>query len=88
MTSPSPCLGTLSIRRRNAQTKMTVKDGETAVIGGILRSTDSTQRAGWPGLMNVPVINFLFTNKNSSNNVTELLVFITPLIVKRPPSAS
>ena len=85
---PETVLGTLSIRRRNAQTKMTVKDGETAVIGGILRTTNSTDRGGWPGLMNVPVINFLFTNKSTSNNVTELLVFITPAIVKRPPSAS
>ena len=85
---PEAVLGTLSIRRRNAETFMIVKDGETAVIGGILRSTNSTDRGGWPGLMNVPVVNLLFSNKNSSNNVTELLVFITPAIVKRPPAAS
>ncbi len=85
---PEAVLGTLSIRRRNAETFMIVKDGETAVIGGILRSTNSLDRGGWPGLMNVPLINFLFTNKNSSNNVTELLVFVTPAIVKRPPAAS
>ena len=85
---PESVLGTLSIRRRNARTQMTVKDGETAVIGGILRNTDSVDRSGWPGLMHVPVINYLFTSKNTSNNVTELLVFITPAIIKRPPSAS
>ena len=85
---PETVQGTLSIRRRQAMSKMTVKDGETAVIGGIIRTTDSQNRGGWPGLMNVPLINFLFSNKSSSNNVTELLVFITPAIVKRPPSAS
>ena len=88
MTNPRLCQGTLSIRRREAESQMTVKDGETAVIGGILQSTNSTDRGGWPGLMNVPVVNFLFTNKNSSNNVTELLIFITPAIIKRPPAAS
>jgi len=78
----------LGIRRREARTNMIVKDGETAVIGGILRSSDVNNRAGWPGLMNIPVVNFLFSSKNGSNNVTELLTFITPLIVKRPPPAS
>ena len=85
---PELVSGLVAIRRREARTNMIVKDGETAVIGGILRSTDSNNRAGWPGLMNIPVVNFLFSTKSSANNVTELLTFITPLIVKRPPPAS
>jgi len=85
---PEIVSGTLSIRRRQAETFMIVKDGETAVIGGIVRSNDTGSRGGWPGLMNVPLLNVLFSNKSSSNNIQELFVFITPLIVKRPPSAS
>jgi type IV pilus assembly protein PilQ len=85
---PELVSGLVAIRRREARTNMIVKDGETAVIGGILRSTDSNNRAGWPGLMNIPLVNFLFSSKSSANNVTELLTFITPLIVKRPPPAS
>lgn len=80
--------GVASILTREAQTVMIVKDGSTAVIGGILRQTDNSSRQGWPGLMNVPVINYLFSNKSSRKDVEELLVFITPTIVKLPPSAS
>jgi type II secretory pathway component GspD/PulD (secretin) len=67
---------------------MIVKDGETAVIGGIVRRREARRRQGWPGLMNVPLINLMFSNNTMENRVVELLVFITPTIVKRPPSAS
>jgi len=80
--------GQASINRRESTTKMIVKDSETAVIGGIIRKTDNQRREGWPGLMNVPVVDFLFTNKTRAQNVQELLVFITPTIIKRPPPAS
>jgi type IV pilus secretin PilQ/predicted competence protein len=76
------------INTREAQTIMTVKDGETAVIGGILNDDTGFSRNGWPGLMNVPIINFLFSNKTTNRTLEELLVFITPVIVKRPPPAS
>ncbi|MBI5571499.1 MAG: AMIN domain-containing protein [Desulfomonile tiedjei] len=77
-----------TITTREAQTIMTVKDGQTAVIGGILTSSDTSSRQGWPGLMNVPVINLLFSNKSKDTSLNELMVFLTPTIVKRPPSAS
>lgn len=80
--------GQASINTREAKTNMIVKDGETAVIGGIVKKRDFTRRQGWPGLMNVPLINLLFSNKQSENSVVELLVFITPTIVKRPPPAA
>ena len=80
--------GLASILTREAETTMIVKDGETAVIGGILRKTDNVGHQGWPGLMHVPFLNYLFGSKNRAKRVTELLVFITPTIVKRPPSAS
>ncbi|MEJ2716779.1 MAG: AMIN domain-containing protein [Deltaproteobacteria bacterium] len=83
-----PVNGVASILTREATTIMIVKDGETAVIGGILRNTDSASRQGWPGLMNVPVLNFLFSNKTERKFIEELLVFVTPTIIKRPPPAS
>jgi type IV pilus secretin PilQ/predicted competence protein len=76
------------INTREANTIMTVKDGDTAVIGGILTDDTGFSRNGWPGLMNVPIINFLFSNKSTNRTLEELLVFITPVIVKRPPPAS
>jgi len=77
-----------AIRQRQAETVLMVKDSDTAVIGGILRDSMSNSRAGWPGLMNVPLIGNLFSNKTSSTNTSELLVFITPTIIRRPPPAS
>lgn len=77
-----------AIRTREASTYMIVKDGETAVIGGILTNDDSNQRQGLPGLMNVPPFSYLFSNKTAERNVTELLVFIAPSIIRRPPPAS
>jgi type IV pilus secretin PilQ/predicted competence protein len=75
------------INTRRAKTTMIVKDGETAVIGGIIRDVEEKQKDGWPGLMNVPVVGYLFSNKSSSRDGDELLVFVTPTIVKRPPLA-
>ncbi|MBI5250069.1 MAG: AMIN domain-containing protein [Desulfomonile tiedjei] len=87
--APSATLnGLTSIDTRAANTVMIVKDGDTAVIGGINRTINSTSRQGWPGLMNVPLINYLFSNKDTTKSGDDLLVFITPTIVKRPPLAS
>jgi len=80
--------GVASILTREARTTMIVKDGDTAVIGGILRDEQENTRRGWPGLMNMPIINLLFSSKTKRKELAELLVFITPTIVKRPPPAS
>jgi type IV pilus secretin PilQ/predicted competence protein len=80
--------GQASILNREASTILIVKDGETAVIGGILRRGDTTSRTGLTGLMNVPLLNYLFSGKNQTKIIQELLIFITPTIVKRPPPAS
>jgi len=77
-----------SIRTREAETYMMVKDGDTAVMGGLLQDSTNTSRAGWPGLMNVPLIGNLFSNKFSSTTSTEMLIFLTPSIIRRPPPAS
>jgi len=76
------------IGKREAKTNLTVKDGETAVIGGIIRDENRQVREGWPGLMNMPLIGYLFSNKLKEKSLDEPIIFITPTIVKRPPEAS
>lgn len=76
------------ISKREAKTNLTVMDGETAVIGGIIRDDSLRTREGWPGLMNLPLIGYLFSNKSREKALDELIIFITPTIVKRPPNAS
>ncbi|MEW6351169.1 MAG: AMIN domain-containing protein [Thermodesulfobacteriota bacterium] len=80
--------GLASIETREASTHMIVKDGDTAVIGGIMRKITNHSKEGWPGLMNVPILGTLFGTKTEDDSLTELLVFITPAIIKRPPPAS
>lgn len=70
------------ISTRDARTKLLVRDGGTTVIGGIYKFTDQDQRSGVPGLSKIPIIGALFRNKDISVEHDELLIFITPRIIK------
>lgn len=65
---------------REAEANVLVKDGETIVIGGILKDTDSTSTGGIPYLKDVPVLGWLFKNWRVQKDFEELIVFITPRI--------
>jgi len=67
---------------RNAKTRVLVRDGGTTVIGGIYELTDTSQTGGLPGLRNLPIIGPLFGNTSKNLVHDELLIFITPRIVK------
>lgn len=67
---------------RDAQTKLMVRDGGTTVIGGIYQFSDQTAQDRIPGLHRLPIVGNLFKNKGISNRHDELLIFITPRIVK------
>ncbi|GAI80501.1 unnamed protein product, partial [marine sediment metagenome] len=56
-------------------------DGETIVIGGLLRDTDTKTRAGVPFLSRLPLVGSLFTHRTTKKEKTDLLVFITPYIL-------
>jgi len=58
-----------------------VKEGDTTVIGGIYVRRGSTNEAGVPWLMKIPIIGFFFKTSTVSENRQELLIFITPRIV-------
>ena len=65
---------------REAIANVLVRDGETIVIGGILKDTDATSESGVPYLKNIPVLGWLFKNMRWQKNFEELVVFITPRI--------
>ncbi len=67
---------------RDAQTKLLVRDGGTTVIAGIYQLNDQTNINRVPGLAKIPILGFLFRNKYVFNRHDELLIFITPRIVK------
>jgi type IV pilus assembly protein PilQ len=70
------------ITTRDAKTRVMVRDGGTTVMGGIYQFTDNNQTNGIPGLKNLPLIGWMFGSKTVENQHDELLIFITPRIVK------
>ncbi|HVR28004.1 MAG TPA: type IV pilus secretin PilQ [Thermoanaerobaculia bacterium] len=69
------------IATRDARTRVLVRDGGTAVIGGIYEVSTNESQDRVPGLANIPILGHLFKNRNRSNTNEELLIFITPRIV-------
>jgi type IV pilus assembly protein PilQ len=76
-------LGAPSISKREATTEVMVQDGETTVIGGIFENTKSESETGVPWLSKIPGLSWLFKRQSVSDQTRELLIFITPTIVKR-----
>ncbi len=74
------------VNRREAKTKVLVRNGQTAVIGGVYQSDQSENETGVPWLKDIPVIGWLFKKKSTSNDKTELLVFLTPRILNSESS--
>jgi len=71
-----------SIRTQRAQTKVLVTDGGTTVIGGIFAVTDGHSEIGVPWFRKIPVFGWMFRSQNITKENRELLIFITPKIVK------
>jgi type IV pilus assembly protein PilQ len=70
------------IATKEAETQVLVRDGGTAVIGGIYEvSTDQAQNRV-PGLANIPILGHLFRNNDRVDTNEELLIFITPRVVR------
>jgi type IV pilus secretin PilQ/predicted competence protein len=67
---------------RSARTKLMVRDGGTAVIGGIYQVKDNDSRTRLPFVHNIPVIGNLFKTHDISTSHDELLIFITPRIIR------
>jgi len=74
--------GTPSLSTNEASTELLVNDGDTLVIGGILKSSVTSGDSGWPGLKNIPILGWLFKTASKTSTNTELLIFITPTIVQ------
>jgi type IV pilus assembly protein PilQ len=74
--------GNPSISTQRAETSVQVADGVMTVIGGILQSTQTDTVDKTPGIANVPLLGWLFKRTDSRNESQELLIFITPRIIR------
>jgi len=70
------------IARREVNTAVLVDDGQTVVIGGVYEFSDTTDISKVPFLGDVPILGNLFKNKNRTKSKAELLVFITPKVMR------
>jgi len=71
-----------SINTREIATQVLVNDGQTVVLGGILQTTNREDDTKVPFLGDIPVLGHLFKSTNHQNNKDELMIFITPKIVR------
>jgi type IV pilus assembly protein PilQ len=74
--------GVPSINTQRANTTVQVNDGQTTVLGGIYMTIDNSSADRTPGLGRVPLLNWLFKRDTVNSQTTELLIFITPRIIK------
>jgi type II secretory pathway component GspD/PulD (secretin) len=68
--------------QQSANTTITIKNGETIVMGGLVRDTVTDTYSGIPLLMNLPLIGDLFQQKTLQHQKVELVIFITPTIIQ------
>ena len=75
--------GDPTILKKQASTTMLVRDGDTAVIGGIYTRNSGLSHARVPFFSDIPILGWFFRNRRENDNRTEFLVFLTPRIVNR-----
>ncbi len=73
------------VDRRQTNTSITVKDGQTIVISGIRREDETSIKRGLPLLGDIPGVgDLLFSSTEKKKGVTELVIFVTPIVVDNP----
>ena len=76
-----------TIISKKAATNVILFDGQTTVIGGLKKNTDSDTEAGIPWLSKIPGLGWLFKNDSKRYEMEDILIFITPHILKTQPVA-
>jgi general secretion pathway protein D len=86
ISSPVPPAASAAIQspsfsQRSVQTQVTVQDGDTIAIGGIMTESDTFSTSGIPTLHKLPVVGNLFGSRSKSKERTELVIFMTPRVI-------
>jgi type IV pilus assembly protein PilQ len=72
----------IPLTTRDAKTRLMVRDGGTAVIGGIFKLTTNDGQSMIPGLWKLPILGNLFRSRTKREDTDELMIFITPRIMR------
>lgn len=86
--SASPSQDGPTTSKRSASTTVVIKDHETMVIGGLIRDNVTTAERKVPFLGDIPLLGWLFKFKNTKVEKTNLMIFITPYIIKNEQDAA
>ncbi|HVW83803.1 MAG TPA: secretin N-terminal domain-containing protein, partial [Bryobacteraceae bacterium] len=86
VTAPEPnptgtSIDSPSFSQRNVSTQVTVQDGDTIAIGGIINESTTETSGGSPFLDRIPYVCAAFGSKSSTNKRTELIIFLTPRVI-------
>jgi len=76
------------IIKKQTETVLIVEDGETIVISGLTKQRTATGDAGWPLFKDIPILGYLFKTDSKSEDMEEVLIFITPHILQTALSSS
>jgi type IV pilus assembly protein PilQ len=82
LSSQSTVQGGVIINTSEADTRVLVDDGQTAVIGGLIRTNEGKIVTGVPVLMNIPILGGLFRSTSTARSQRELVIFVTPKLVE------
>ena len=74
-----PIIGT-----RQIQSVLRLRDGETSVLAGLIKEEDTNTTSGVAGLMDIPGVNRLFSNRNTQRTSTDIIMTLTPHIIRMP----
>jgi type IV pilus assembly protein PilQ len=75
--------GNPPINKSEVDSRIVVRDGDTIVIGGILKTQDQRNESGVPWFMKIPVLGWLFKTEGITKSRRQLMVFITPKIIAK-----
>jgi general secretion pathway protein D len=76
-----------TISQRRLTSTVTTRSGEMVALGGLIRENVSRSRQGIPGLSQIPVVGALFGQHTTSGDRTELIILMTPLVMRSPEEA-
>jgi type II secretory pathway component GspD/PulD (secretin) len=71
-----------SINKTEAQTNLVAQDGQTIIIGGLIREDTTRSRAGIPFLSKIPILGYLFGNTINEKTRNELIILLTPHVMR------
>lgn len=77
-----------SIDKTEATTNLVAQDGETIIIGGLIREDITKSRSGIPFLSKIPILGYLFGSTLDESKRTELIILLTPRVIKNQQEAS